>query len=56
MSGPGTVVGLHGVGVQTTPSTPVSRRDAPGRERSRRDAGRHPLAWSDALLIQESAP
>lgn len=50
------MVRLHGVGVQTTPSTPVSRRDAPRRERSRSDAGKHPPTWSDALLVQESAP
>lgn len=51
----GTMVSLHGVGVQTTPSTPTSRPDAPRRERSHRDAGSHPPARGDALPTQESA-
>lgn len=49
------MVGLHGVGVQTNPCTPASRPDAPRRERSARDAEKHPLSRGDALLSQESA-
>lgn len=49
------MVGLHGVGVQTNPCTPVSRPDAPWRERSARDADEHPPSRGDALLVKESA-
>lgn len=54
MSLRGTMVGLHGVGVQTTRSTPVSRRDAPRRVRSRSDTGSCPPARCDAHSTEEN--